>query len=352
MHRFGASAACKWGLSLMLAVVAAAAPHPVQYWQDAPGFFERQAEVSLETVGEILARFPPARGAAPERRQALVLLDQVLHDELAPRRPAVQGFFQRQIRRAVDEIKRSQVRSGASIWKIYNHAFVVRTPTVTMGFDLTLAGTAGAEGFLIPSDIMRELVAQCDVLFVSHRHRDHADEQVAEWFLDQGKPVVAPPSVWMDRDFASRLTRLPRSAEALHHLPVRSGQAALQVVVFPGHQKAVENNVVVVTTPERLRFCHTGDQNNAADSAWMGLLAGSGRVDVLLPNCWSPDMPQLFRGANPRLVIPGHENELGHAVLHREPYWLTADRLEAVGVDAGLIMTWGENYHYEPTNDN
>jgi hypothetical protein len=46
-------------------------------------------------------------------------------------------------------------------------------------------------------------------------------------------------------------------------------------------------------------------------------------------------------------VVPGHENELGHVVLHREPYWLTVDRLSPFGPVNSVIMTWGEKFHYE-----
>ena len=60
----------------------------------------------------------------------------------------------------------------------------------------------------------------------------------------------------------------------------------------------------------------------------------------------------------PELVITGHENEMGHAIDHREPYWLTyqrkvgSDRFggsRLIGYDVPLlVMTWGEAYHYRP----
>ena len=47
------------------------------------------------------------------------------------------------------------------------------------------------------------------------------------------------------------------------------------------------------------------------------------------------------------LLRTGHENELGHTVDHREPFWLTYDRIE--GAEAPfLLMTWGESFYYRP----
>jgi hypothetical protein len=79
---------------------------------------------------------------------------------------------------------------------------------------------------------------------------------------------------------------------------------------------------------------------------------------VILPNCWTTDIARAVRGFDPELVITGHENEMGHTIDHREPYWLTYQRQTGsdrsggsrlVGYDKPLlVMTWGESYHYLP----
>lgn len=51
-------------------------------------------------------------------------------------------------------------------------------------------------------------------------------------------------------------------------------------------------------------------------------------------------------GYNPGLIIPSHENELGHTIDHREAYALNYSRWN-VPYDK-IIMTWGELYHYQP----
>jgi hypothetical protein len=57
---------------------------------------------------------------------------------MASRVPRIllEEFFQRRMAQAAAEIGRTRVERGAVIWKLYDHAFVVRTRTVTLGFDL------------------------------------------------------------------------------------------------------------------------------------------------------------------------------------------------------------------------
>ena len=135
----------------------------------------------------------------------------------------------------------------------------------------------------------------------------------------------------------------------------------LEVIIYPGHQgENIENNVSLVKTPEGLSFSQMGDQSNSDDFEWIDEVGNNHVVDVLLPNCWTTDIVRVTKGFNPALVITGHENEMGHTIDHREPYWLTYQRQEGsdrfggsseVGYDTPLIlMTWGESYHYKREN--
>jgi L-ascorbate metabolism protein UlaG (beta-lactamase superfamily) len=265
------------------------------------------------------------------------------------------------MRKAIEEMEQTEIGIGAHIWKLYDHGFVVRTKSVTIGFDLIRGRSAGAEGFPVCEETMERLIKQCDVLFISHYHGDHAEEWVAQSFIDQGKAVIAPPGVWENRPIHKSLTHLERVAHSVQKLPVQGGRQVLEVVVYPGHQgERIENNVTLVRTPGGLSFVHMGDQSNSNDFAWIDEVGNKHVVDVLLPNCWTTDIVRVVSGFNPHLVITGHENELGHTIDHREPYWLTYQRQKGsdrfggssdVGYDTPLIlMTWGESYHYERKN--
>ena len=344
--------------------------------EDDDAYLNRQASALLVKVGETLQRLPPQLPEPPERRLALLLLDGVLHDAYAPNRPPVQDFYHGRIRHAVNDMENTRVDQGAVIWKLYNHGFVVRTPSVTLAFDLYRGPSAfradDAQGrrsevpspvFPISDDLARRLVRQCDVLFISHRHEDHADELIARAFLAQGKPVVAPPDVFEGTPLHDQITHLEREAHTLQRLAIQNGKRQLRVVVYPGQQyqgHGVPNNVVLVFTPEGMSFAHNGDQINdpypqyQQDYAWIDKVREHYRVDVLMTNCWLEDIYRFTRGFNPRLVIPGHENELGHPVFDRVPYWgdsahlqLTYPQLLASDYPV-LAMTWGESYHYQP----
>jgi L-ascorbate metabolism protein UlaG (beta-lactamase superfamily) len=319
----------------------------------------QQAEALLDAIQETLLRSPPQLVEPPDRRLALLMFDGVLHDKYAPLRPPVQQFFHRRMATGIADIRDSRVESGARIFKLYSHGFVVRTPTVTLGFDLVRAGSVRTEGFLIAETLIEQLVDACDVLFISHLHGDHADREVAQAFLDRGKPVVAPPEVWRGEPIHDRITHLQRVAHELQTLSVQGGDHQLRVALYPGHQGGrIENNVPLVFTPEGMSFAQTGDQSNSDDFAWIDEVSQHHQVDVLMPNCWTTDIARMVKGFDPALVITGHENEMGHTIDHREPYWLTYQRKTGSSRFGGdpdvgyahplVLMTWGESYHYRP----
>jgi len=323
------------------------APLVKHYWGDVDGFLNRQAEVTLELVRMALVGFPPAFPEPLERRMALLMMDGVLHDVTAPERHAVQEFFHSRMKHVLKELAETHVEMGAMIWKLYNHGFIVRTPTVSIAFDLVRGYSAKAEGFPIPDALLEQIVHHCDVLFISHRHRDHADEHVAQAFLDLGKPVVAPPEVWKGKPIHEKITHLKRDVSNAQELSIRDGEQTLRVVLYPGHQgKSIDNNVPLVFTPEGMSFSQTGDQSNIEDFAWIDKVSQDYSVDVLMPNCWTTDIARMIDGFDPGLVITGHENELGHSVDHREPYWMTYDLLRD-SVAPFVMLTWGESFHYQ-----
>ena len=171
------------------------------------------------------------------------------------------------MKEAIDEIEQTEILDGARIWKLYNHGFIIRTRSVTVGFDLVRGKSVRVEEF------------------------------------------------------------------------------------------SIENNVSLVITPEGLSFSQMGDQSNNDDFEWIDEVGIHHAVDVLMPNCWTTDIVRVAKGFNPAIIITGHENEMGHTIDHREPYWLTYQRREGsdrfggsrdVGYDTPLIlMTWGESYHYK-----
>jgi len=322
-------------------------------------YLNRQAQVFLDQAQRTLAAFPPQQPEPRERFLALLLLDAVLHDVHAAARPPVQQFFHARMEAALKEMETTHDQDGARIWKLYNMGFIVRTRTSTIAFDLVRGDSARCREFALPAEIMNRFVDQCDALFISHRHGDHVDEGIAQRFLEQGKPVVAPPQVWADKPIHASLTHLKREAHTEQALPIQKGKRQLKVVVFPGHQEVeqIENNVSLVITPEGLSFAHLGDQINEApflaDYPWIDQVSRHHHVDVLLPPCWTNELLRIANGFHPELILPGHENEMGHPIDDRVPFWGDSEFLKLTYPELKrsayrvIVMTWGESIHYQ-----
>jgi L-ascorbate metabolism protein UlaG (beta-lactamase superfamily) len=317
------------------------------WWGDVEGYLNQQAKVTLQLAGEALLQSPPALVEPMQRKMALIMIDNVMHEQKAPTRPAVQEFLQQRIQQAISEICSEKVTKGAVIWKLYDHAFVVKTATVTIGFDVQ-RGVPSIPGFTLPKEMMQKLIDRLDILFISHHHGDHADPWMAEMLLQQNKPVVTPPNLWPAYDFYARVTHPERKAGLLQEIELPGKGIKLRFYANPGHQgEDIPNNVTVVATPEGITFAHTGDQSNLGDFSWIDKAGDVCKVDVLMTNSWSvyPDH-RLVRGFRPRLTLPGHENEMGHTIDHREPYWLNYNRLGDPKIFPWIQMAWGEKYHY------
>jgi L-ascorbate metabolism protein UlaG (beta-lactamase superfamily) len=317
------------------------------WWGDIDGFLNQQAKITLGLVDEALKLYPPALSEPLERKMALLMIDNVLHEEKAAQYTAIQEFIRQRIKNAVDEVRNEEVKEGAVIWKIYNHTFIVKTPSVTIGFDIQ-RGIPSIDGFTFSKELIQQLIDAVDVLFVSHFHRDHADAWVAETFLAQNKPVVSPEGIFSELSIYPKIIHPERKAHEIQEIVLPAKKAKLKIVVYSGHQgKNILNNVYLVFTPEGLSFSQTGDQSNDEDFEWIDKVSDFHKVDVLMPNCWTTNPSRLAKGFRPGLVITGHENEMGHTIDHREPFWLNSVRWGDIP-SPRIQMTWGEKFHYLP----
>jgi len=321
-------------------------------------YLDRQAKVFLDTVQAVISKFPPA--ILPEMRErgmAKLLMDAVFHEHFAVYRKPVQEFFRARVDQVIRELEATKVDKGVRIWKVYNMSFIARTKSVTIAFDLVSGITSGSPDFAMSPDQIDRLVKQCDVLLISHRHPDHADKAVAEKFIGLGLPVVSPDQVWKDEPIISQIIHLERSVDQTQKLKLK--KYTLDLVVFPGHQmKSIDNNVYLVKTPEGITLAHIGDQINEGDFRmdwdWIDQVSKNHRVDVLMPNAWTTDIFRIAKGFDPRLIIPGHEIEMGHTVWDRLPFWGDDQYLELNYSELKdskypvAVLVWGESYQYIP----
>lgn len=290
----------------------------------------------------------PGQKVNTVREKSLLLLDAVLHVGEAPEFLCVQNMLKENAATIVKELKASEVTDGVKVWKLYNMGFVVKSADVTVGFDLVRAEYIYRKGFGIPYDLMQDIIDECDILFVSHAHSDHADSWVTERFLEAGKIVVAPESLWGRKSWYDKIRHLERDGSKVQEIDLPESELSLSVRIYAGHQGGnIKNNVSFVTLPNGVCVGHTGDQYNKSDMVWIDKVAESQYIDILLLNCWAYDFAHTVDVLNPGLLILGHENEMGHYPYKREPYWRSLDKVSSIKVPY-TILTWGESIGYVP----
>ena len=322
----------------MLITKQLSAQEKLHYWNDSETFLQEQASTIIEEAYRVLAAHPPAStSVGSERKLALFSLDALLHDTRLDNGIAFMTYMDNMAGNVAAELrKRKPSGSEIRFFRFYNHGFIVQTHNITIAIDLIRGGKA--DNPFVSDARIRSIVDQCDILFITHVHGDHADIAVAKMFCEQGKDVIVPEEFW--KGITPQLRIVRGTAVIQETIPLSAKSASLSVRVFPGHQGNVLNNVYIITLPEGQTIMHTGDQDYSDD-----LLAkiSNSKVDILLVQCWMMPMEKFVSGVKPLLVICGHENEMGHAIDHREAYWLTFRRMSEVKVPY-VIMAWGESY--------
>lgn len=322
-------------------------------------YMHRQQEALLREIGEVMDANLPQYPAARIRQTALYLFDAVMHDKYVAFRKPIQEFFHSRIEKAIIDIENTQIDEGAKIWKLYNMGFVVKTKSTTIAFDLVRAASSNSKDFELSEKIIKRIAKQCDVLFVSHKHDDHQDKVVAHIFLEAGKPVIAPEQFWKNDPIFTKITHLKRETDLVQTIKIKDGKTELNVVIYPGHQMSgTDVNVPLVLTPEGINIAHLGDQINEGDFMidyeWIDNVAKKFHVDIMMPTNWTNELTRIAKGFNPELTIIGHEDELGHKVDDRDPFWGDTEHSEPSLVEflnsdyPHLLMIWGESYHYLP----
>jgi len=300
------------------------------FWGNAEAYLYKQAFQMFELIDRALTENPPTIGSPMTRKLALYNLDAMLHETKYDDSEAFKNFIYSRTSLVISDLSKP-VNEGMKIYKIYNEGFIARTQSVTIAFDLVRGSCKNQ--LLISDSLMRLLVEQCDILFITHNHGDHADPAVIGMFTEAGKPVIAPNNVMEDNKNIQHLWSEKAISKQIQSVDVK---------IFPGHQDDLPNNLYVVTTKEKKTIAHIGDQYNKDDMAWIvNLKKEIPQPDALIINCWTHQMNNLVEGFSPKLVIPGHENEMGHTIDHREAFWLTFQKMQSINRDY-VVMGWGE----------
>jgi len=306
-------------------------------WKTPDAYLPEQAFRMFDLIDQALNEFPPTIGEPTERKLPLYLFDAMLHETKYDDCEALFQFADARMEHLM-EILKQPTKKGLYIYKVYNDGFIARTKSVTIAFDIVRGKSKGRD--IVNEKYIRQIVDQCDALFLSHNHGDHVDKLTVDLFTQAGKPVIAASNIQKNNE---KVTHLRADQRIDHEIVLKNGKK-LQVAIFPGHQGDLMNNIYVVTTPEKKTVAQIGDQSNNEDMKWIAnLYQEIPRPDALIVNCWTSPLKELVDGFNPKLVISGHENEMGHTISHRESFWLSFQDMKTIGRDY-VIMGWGEGF--------
>ena len=303
-------------------------------------YLQKQAVYMFEMVDEGLTANPPVIGSPVNRKLPLYLLDAMVHETKYDTNEGLFRFIESRTSKLIAEL-RKPAKKGLKIYKVYNEGFVAQTGTTTIAFDIVRGD--GKTRKLIPDELIKQIADQCDILFLSHNHSDHADAFVIEQFIQAGKPVIAPVDIDPDNE---RITHLRSKKRIDRSIPLKNGKK-VNVKIFPGHQGDLVNNLYVVTTEDKKTIAHIGDQANENDMPMlMEIHKQTPPIDALIINCWTGQVAKTVEGFAPKIVFTGHENEFDHTIDHREAFWLAFEDMKRIQRDY-VIMGWGEWFEFK-----
>ena len=289
-------------------------------------------EYSFPEIKENLLKNRTIIGDPHIRKKSIISIDDLTFTNYSESN--TREFYNTMIQKAIQEIKYEKVDYGATVWQIYNHGWVVKTATVTIGFDLY---------DFWKSELFNELAELLDISFISHKHADHRSRELSKLLIGLGKPVVSPAeydasylanAVKMEAGESKVISELDVTAHyGLHSVPVRQFE---------------------IVTGEGIKILHTGDNQTSAT------LPQIDSVDIMLLNGWINESGYTSHingvriaidSIRPDLTLPGHLLELGHLGGYIVPY---SDMFKVNEVDLASdyeVLAWGERYHYGEGND-
>ena len=304
------------------------------------------SQYSLIDIMETLFVERLETGNQPLRRACIERFEDLINI-YPPIDPLAERTYHTMVFKAIMEIKHTTVTQGAVVWQIQNHGFVVKTPSITLGFDLY-------DYYLYQEFSM--LADLLDVYFISHQHRDHFSALLIDSMHALGKPVVGP----------AELPDTPNFENVSIHMNAGDNLTidGCTVTAHDGGDHSVPVRMYEMVTPDGLRLMHTGDKE------YTNTLPIVSDIDILLFNAWI-SIPTSERTDStriegilttldlyqPELAIAGHLIELGHLqyISPTQPAWYLYRNAYSAGDSSVLceyrVPAWGEQCHYGGTID-
>jgi len=286
-------------------------------------------QLNLEEIYSTLMENPPNNGDFIKRKQAIISLDNILKNDSCRISNSFKTFYSDMMNKVNSEM--ADFDGTPTIWTMYNHGYIIMTEELTFAFDLV-------HGYWDYSLFPSEIISRIDILFISHSHSDHYSYGIANQIKEQGGTIVVPSAI---SNYGTVSMEFGDTLEL----------SGLKIKIHEGLH-SVPNAIFEVTTPDGIKFLHTGDNQTSSR------LPDVDGVDVLLLNAWVNEsgftsavvgMENSMNKIKPSLIIPGHLQELGHEynpsnMTTRVPYEWVYDVTDIPINSEILVMAWGEKF--------
>jgi len=268
------------------------------------------------------------------REEAIIKLDNELKNNAARSSVELMSYYKHMLGQVATEMK-EEVDSGIRIWSMYNHGFIIKTPDTIFAVDLV----KGYYGWENSVNFPTEILEMIDVLLITHEHGDHNDPYIINQIINNSGYVVGPSE-----------TNIGNTPLAVGEFFQTNG---LKITAHDGVH-SVPLRMYEIETSNGIKIFHTGDNQMSSN------LPTIENLDVLLLNAWinesgsshaTTGMRNAIEAMNPKLMIPGHIQELGHEYdpqsnATRVPYEWALD-VDDIQLNADVsVLTWGENLFY------
>ena len=126
----------------------------------------------------------------PARLNALLEMDNILHNARSENHPLVGEFYRKRCEKALREIA-DYKGEVPRLWKFYSSGIIVKSGNDIFAYDLNI----GSESFSfrcrlnMGDELLKEFAKLITAYFSTHEHSDHFNPLLADELLSQDKPV-------------------------------------------------------------------------------------------------------------------------------------------------------------------
>jgi len=310
----------------------------------------------LEKIEEVLCKNPPVIITPgkkpkfnPERSEALARLDKILLLPSISKCKSIKKFYLKKIKKALSFLNETEPdEKTCFICQFYSAGFIIKTSTITIGFDIVTGEHVWSLYWDIPEEITSSLTQVIDVMFISHKHADHLDIDFANKLIEEDKLVICPRSY---TDLLKRGVVGFSSNETREYWGIGKNNTYLKIssfkAVHTGDRKAkIPLLYYVIKTAENIKIAHITDVNYTKTKFKRKhklniLIANPLNTDEDLKN--SKNLNFLVKKFPHTIFIPAHLSEIGRPmdIGGRLSYLSTIELLESLKLNFS-VLSWGE----------